>query len=200
MQKNMPHRSGMTIIDQMDIRSVCVYCASSRGTPEKMRSLARRVGARLAADGKRIIYGGASIGMMGELADAALGAGGKVTGVIPENLKIKEVVHTGLTRLIVTRDMHERKKTMFELSDVFVTLPGGIGTLEETLEIITWKYLGIHIRPVIILNQDGYYDHLLAHFAKCRDEGLMGGGLEKLWRVCGGEEELYDALEPDGVE
>jgi len=189
----------MDIINRMDIRSVCVYCASSRETPEKMRSLARRIGARLAASGKRIVYGGASIGMMGELADAALGAGGLVTGVIPENLKIKEVVHTGLTKLIVTRDMHERKKTMFELSDVFVTLPGGIGTLEETLEMITWKYLGIHIRPVIIVNQDGYYDHLLAQFAKCRNEGLTGEGLERLWRVCDGEEELYDALQAGGA-
>jgi len=178
----------------MPVKSVCVYCGSSRATPEPMRALARRVGEGLARRGIGVVYGGASIGMMGELANAALAAGGSVTGVIPDSLKVAEVPHHGLTRLIVTKNMHERKMTMFELSDAFVALPGGLGTLEETLEILTWKYLGIHIRPVIVLNHHGYYDHLLAQFARCRQEGLMREELEKAWKILATVEELFELL------
>ncbi|MGK7345768.1 MAG: TIGR00730 family Rossman fold protein [Candidatus Nitrospinota bacterium M3_3B_026] len=180
----------------MTIKSVCVYCASSRSVPGPKRELARRVGKGLARRGMRLVYGGASIGMMGEVADAALSEGGEVVGVIPEGLMAAEVAHAGLTELIVTKDMHSRKMAMFEMSGAFVSLPGGLGTLEETLEIITWKYLGIHIRPVIILNHGGFFDDLLAQFARCRREGVMREGLEGLWRVCGSVEEALEALAP----
>jgi len=159
-----------------------------------MRRLARLVGTGLAERGIRLVYGGASIGMMGEVADAVLSGGGEAVGVIPENLMIKEVAHEGLTELVVTEDMHSRKMKMFELSDAFVSLPGGLGTLEETLEIITWKYLGIHIRPVILLNHEGFFDNLLAQFARCREDGVMREGLEGLWRVCSDIDELFSAL------
>jgi len=178
----------------MSIKSVCVYCASNRESPEKMRKLAREVGAGLAQRNIGLVYGGASIGMMGQIADAALEAGGVVTGVIPEGLDIGEIKHDGLTKLIVTRNMHERKQKMFELSDAFVALPGGLGTLEETLEVMTWKYLGIHIKPVIVLNYEGYFDHLLAQFEHCARHGLMRNGLEKLWKVCQDTEELFSAI------
>lgn len=181
----------------MKIKSVCVYCASNRNTPEPMRKIARSVGEGLARRGIRLVYGGASIGMMGEVADAVIAGGGEVVGVIPENLMIDEVAHNGLTELIVTDDMHSRKMTMFGLSDAFISLPGGLGTLEETLEIITWRYLGIHIRPVIMLNHEGFFDHLLAQFERCRKDGVMREGLERLWTVCASVGELFDILEPE---
>jgi len=160
-----------------------------------MRRIARDVGKGLARRGIRLVYGGASIGMMGEVADAVLEEGGEVTGVIPENLMIDEVAHSGLTELIVTRDMHERKMAMFERSDAFISLPGGLGTLEETLEIITWKYLGIHIRPIILVNHDNFFGGLLAQFARCEKEGVMREGLGGLWRALDGVDELFESLD-----
>lgn len=180
----------------MKIKSVCVYCASNRTVPPDKRDLAWRFGKGLARRGMRLVYGGASIGLMGAVADAVLSEGGDVIGVIPEGLMAAEVAHAGLTELIVTRDMHSRKMAMFEMSDAFVSLPGGLGTLEETLEIITWKYLGIHIRPVVILNHGGFFDDLLAQFDRCRREGVMREGLEGLWRVLGSVDEALEVLAP----
>ncbi len=163
-----------------------------------MRGIARAVGEGIASRKIGLVYGGASIGMMGEAADAALGLGGEVTGVIPKNLMIKEVAHEGLTKLVVTEDMHSRKQKMFDLADLFISLPGGLGTLEETLEIVTWKYLGIHIKPIIILNHEGFFDHLFAQFDHCNKQAVMREGFEKLWRVCAGVEEMFDIIDRSG--
>ncbi len=156
--------------------------------------MARKVGKGFAQRSVKIVYGGAAIGMMGEVADAAMAEGGEVVGVIPQNLMIKEVAHEGLSELVVTKDMHDRKMNMFERSDAFVSLPGGLGTLEETLEIITWKYLGIHIRPIILLNSDGFFDNLLAQFDRCVNDGVMREGLTALWKVCETPEDMFKAL------
>lgn len=179
----------------MEVKSICVYCASNRDAPEKMRKLAREAGAGLARRGITVVYGGASIGLMGELADGALAAGGEVTGVIPEWLTRAEVAHRGLTRLIVTRDMSERKMTMARLADAFMILPGGLGTMEETLEILTLKYLGLHIKPVMALNHEGYFDHLLAQFAHGVEEGLMREGLERLWAPRATLDEIFAMID-----
>jgi len=175
----------------MRISSICVFCASSRKTPEKWLSLARSLGAGLARMGIDVVYGGASIGMMGALADSALAEGGRVTGVIPQWLKIREVAHEGLTRLVVTEDMHRRKMAMYDISDAFVVAPGGMGTLEEALEIFTWKGLGIHTKPLFLLNHEGYFDHLMAQFEKCVEEKLMSEHSLGMWNVVPGPEELF---------
>ena len=126
------------------------------GRPGYARA-ARELGAEIARRGLGVVYGGASVGLMGEVADAAMAAGGEAVGVIPEALVAKEVAHERLTRLIVTKDMHERKATMADLADAFVALPGGFGTFEELFEIITWAQLGLHDKPIGLLNVDGYY-------------------------------------------
>ena len=174
--------------------NVCVFCASSRNSPQMWLAAAREFGAGLASRGIGIVYGGAAIGMMGALAEGALKEGGHVTGVIPEWLKIKEVAHDGLTRLIVTRDMHERKMTMFDLADAFVSMPGGLGTLEETLEIITWKQLGIHIKPIYILNMDRYYDPLLSQIEAGTAANLIKKEATRLWETRTQVQNLLDAI------
>ena len=144
------------------MKSVCVFCGSSPGASTDYVATARRLGALLAQGGLRLVYGGASVGLMGALADATLEAGGSVTGVIPRALWQREVGHTGLTELRVVESMHERKALMAELSDAFLALPGGLGTLEELFEVWTWALLGIHAKPCALLNVRGYFDPLLA--------------------------------------
>jgi uncharacterized protein (TIGR00730 family) len=145
-----------------DIHSLCVFCGSSKGGRPAYAEAARRVGREVAARGWTLVYGAGNIGLMGELADAALSAGGRVVGVIPESLVGWEVAHTGLTELHVVRTMHERKAMMADLSDAFLALPGGYGTLDEFCEILTWAQLGLHRKPCGLLNVLGYYDALLA--------------------------------------
>lgn len=142
------------------IRSLCVYCGSSSRGPAAHREAAQRLGAAMAGRNIRLVYGGGRIGVMGALADAVLEAGGEVTGIIPEFLMEYEVGHTGVTKLEVVPNMHERKARMAELSDGFVGLPGGLGTLEELFEVITWKQLGLHTKPIIVANLDGYWNGL----------------------------------------
>ncbi|MGH8676929.1 MAG: TIGR00730 family Rossman fold protein [Burkholderiales bacterium] len=139
------------------VRSVCVYCGSSVGAKREYAEAARGVGRLLAERGITLVYGGGSIGLMGVLADAALGAGGKVVGVIPQGLRTRELAHEGLSELITVESMHARKQTMVDRSDAFIALPGGIGTLDELFETFTWLQLGIHDKPVGILNAAGYY-------------------------------------------
>ena len=140
--------------------SVCVFLASSHGHDPRYAEIARATGAAIAGRGWRLVYGGAHRGLMGVLADACLAAGGEVIGVLPHALTDKEIAHTGLTRLEVVASMHERKARMAELSDAFVALPGGVGTLEEIFEIWTWGQLGFHAKPAGFLNVRGYYDGL----------------------------------------
>lgn len=142
------------------IASVCVFCGSSPGGDPAYRAAAEAMGREIAGRGQRLVYGGAKVGLMGAVADAALAAGGEVVGVLPHALSDKEIAHTGLTRLEIVASMHERKARMAELSDGFVALPGGAGTLEEIFEIWTWGQLGFHAKPAGFLNSRGYYDAL----------------------------------------
>jgi uncharacterized protein (TIGR00730 family) len=143
------------------MRSLCVFCGSSPGVRPEYAAAARQLGASLAHRGVRLVYGGAGLGLMGELANAALRAGGAVTGVIPEALLGREVAHTDLADLRIVPSMHERKALMADLADGFLAIPGGAGTLEEFFEVWTWAQLGIHRKPCGLLNVHGYFDGLL---------------------------------------
>ena len=157
--------------DMNRIKTVCVYCGSGPGTNPRFVEAAIALGKTFAENNVRLVYGGGSVGLMGAVATSALDHGGKVTGIIPGHIVEMEVAHQTLTELIVVQTMHERKKMMFDRSDAFVILPGGMGTLDEMLEILTWKQLGLHDKPVILANIDGYWDRLLAVI----DHGVAGG-------------------------
>jgi uncharacterized protein (TIGR00730 family) len=144
------------------MKSVCVFCGSSPGASPAYAEAAARLGRAIAGRGLTLVYGGGHVGLMGVVADAALGAGGRVVGIIPQALEAKELAHRSLTDLRVVGSMHERKALMSELADGFIALPGGIGTLEEWFEVWTWSQLGIQRKPCGLLNAAGYYDHLLA--------------------------------------
>jgi uncharacterized protein (TIGR00730 family) len=153
--------------------SVCVYCGSRFGASPAFLAAAQALGRHIGERGWRLVYGGGNVGLMGATADAALAAGAKVVGVIPERLKSLEVGHLGLTELIVVDSMHERKREMAERADVFVALPGGIGTLEELFEVWTWRHLGYHDQPIGLLNVDGFYDPLLGFMQHTLDAGFI---------------------------
>lgn len=155
------------------MRSVCVFCGSNPGRdPAYLEAVAELAGL-LAAGGVRVVYGGNSVGTMGALADAALAAGGEVVGVVPEQLAGVELLHEGLTELHLVGSMHERKALMGELADGFVALPGGLGTLEELAEVLTWAQIGLHHKPVGLLDTAGYYDHLLAFLDHAVEERFL---------------------------
>lgn len=155
------------------MKSLCVFCGSSSGNKPTYTALAREVGSELARRKLKLVYGGGRVGLMGALADAALEAGGEVIGVIPQMLLDKEVGHTGLTDLHVVQTMSERKWLMGELSDAFVALPGGIGTMDELFEAWTWTQLDIHRKPCALLNFDRYYDPLLAFLDRAVEQGFL---------------------------
>src|SRR5688572_4414548 len=155
------------------MKSVTVFCGSSNGTDPIYRSQAALLGKTLAERKIEIIYGGAKVGLMGAVADAALSAGGKVTGVIPRFLRSKEIAHAGLTDLILVESMHERKTKMHELCDGIIALPGGFGTLEELFEILTWAQLGLHKKPIGLLDINGFYDHLKKLLRTMVDKGFL---------------------------
>ena len=144
------------------MHSICVFCGSNAGRVADYADAARALARAIAAQGLTLVYGGGNIGLMGVLAEAALAAGGRVVGVTPRRLLEKEVVHRGLTELRVVESMHERKALMAELSDAFIALPGGLGTFEETFEVLTWAQLGFHRKPCGLLNVAGFYDRLTA--------------------------------------
>ncbi len=144
------------------IRSAVVFCGSRPGRDPAWRVAAEELGRGMAAAGIRLIYGGGRTGLMGAVADGALAGGGTVTGIIPHFLQAREVAHVGVQDLVVTASMHSRKQLMFEHADAFVTLPGGLGTLDELMEIITWRQLGLHDKPILIANLHGWADRLLA--------------------------------------
>ena len=144
------------------IRRLCVFCGSSRGADPGYAEAARQLGQALAAAGIELVYGGAAVGLMGEVADAVLAAGGTVIGVMPASLSRRELAHTGLSELHIVGSMHERKAMMAELADGFIAMPGGIGTLEELFEIWTWAQLGHHAKPCSLLNVNGFYDGLIS--------------------------------------
>jgi uncharacterized protein (TIGR00730 family) len=173
---------------------VCVFCGSSPGTDPALADVARDFGARLARRGVTLVYGGARRGLMGALADAALEDGGRVTGVIPRGLWTREVGHTGLSELLVVDSMHERKALMAERSDAFVALPGGIGTLEELFEAWTWAVLGIHEKPIALLNVGGFFDPLLAMLDQMAAQGFLRDAHRRMLIVDDDAERLLDRL------
>jgi uncharacterized protein (TIGR00730 family) len=156
------------------VNAVCVYCGSSFGSDPVYLEATRDLARTFAGRGIRVVYGGASVGLMGALADETLAAGGEVVGVIPQQLVDREIAHPGLTELHVVQTMHQRKALMAELADAFVALPGGIGTLEELIEVFTWDQLGIQDKPIAVLNTVGYYDGLAAFLDHAVDQGFHG--------------------------
>ncbi len=155
------------------MRSIVVFCGSSEGNDPDILNVANKLGKTLAEKNVTLVYGAAKIGVMGKVAQGALDHGGKVIGIIPDFLKLKEVVHEGLTEMITTENMHERKLKMNELSDGIITLPGGYGTLEELFEMITWAQLGLHKKPIGLLNINGFFDDMLKMLQKMVALGFL---------------------------
>ncbi len=156
-----------------ELKSITVFCGSSEGNDINIISQAEQLGVALAKENITLVYGAAKIGIMGKVAKASLEQHGKVIGVIPEFLKLKEVVHLGLYELITTKNMHERKLKMHEISDGFITLPGGFGTFEELFEIITWAQLGLHQKPIGLLNCNGFYNDLISMLETMVAKGFL---------------------------
>ena len=183
------------------MKSICVFCGSSKGYSAIYEKSAKQLGTTLAKKNRRLVYGAGNVGLMGVIADAALAAGGEVLGVIPQFLKEWEVCHTGLTELVVTKTMHERKWIMEERSDGVIVLPGGFGTLDEFFEILTWKQLRLHNKPIGLLNVNGYYDPLLAHVEMMAKEGFLKESNFFLFCVSDDVEELLGKMaKPINVE
>jgi uncharacterized protein (TIGR00730 family) len=155
------------------MRRVAVYCGSANGSNPAFRAEATALGKAIALAGLGLVYGGANVGLMGAVADAALAAGGEVIGILPDVLSGKEIAHTGLTALETVPTMHERKARMTELADAFLVLPGGYGTLDELMEAITWAQLGLHNKPCILINTAGYWNGLLAFLDSAVDAGFL---------------------------
>ena len=168
------------------IKTVAVFCGSRPGRLPAYRDAAGALGGGLAKAGLRLVYGGGRIGLMGALADAALAAGGTVIGIIPEFLTRLEVAHEGVTELVVTDSMHVRKRRMFELADAFVTLPGGLGTLDETVEILTWRQLGLHDKPILLCDVAGSAEPLVTTIEAAIDRGFAGPESRLLYEVVPG--------------
>jgi uncharacterized protein (TIGR00730 family) len=176
------------------IKRLCVYCGSSTGVDGGYREAAARLGALLAGSGIELVYGGGRVGLMGVLADAALAAGGRVTGIVPRHLHDREVAHRGVQNLIVVASMHERKQRMFELADAFAVLPGGLGTLDETIEMLTWRQLGLHGKPVIIADIAGYWAPLIALFEHAIAQGFAAASSREFYRVVARIEDVLPTL------
>lgn len=179
----------------MKLKAVAVYCGAGNPKDPALLDAARRFGRVAAERTIRIVYGGASIGLMGALADGALEAGGEVVGVLPEVIANREIGHKGLTELVGTRTLHERKAIMLDRSDACVALPGGIGTFDELFEAWTWRYLGIHQKPVGLLDHGGFYEKLTEFLDSVVDRGLMQKTTREMLIVKREAGELLDALE-----
>lgn len=157
----------------MGILTLCVFCSSSNLVPGLYREDAIALADRMTEAGITLVYGGGSVGLMGVLADRILGKGGRVVGVIPEFLRTEELAHEGLTEMIVTRSMHERKIEMSRRADAFAVLPGGFGTMDEFFEILTWKQLGLHSKPIVVANTGGWLDPILAYFRQAEKDRMV---------------------------
>jgi uncharacterized protein (TIGR00730 family) len=171
---------------------ICVFTGSSEGRRPTYRTSAAALGRSLVSSGYELVYGGARVGLMGAVADAVLGAGGHVIGVIPQALVEREVAHTGLPDLRVVRSMHERKALMSDLSDGFIAMPGGWGTIEELFEVLTWGQLGLHRKPCGLLNVDGYFDPLLAFLRRAMEEQFVRTEFERQLLVSASPDELLE--------
>jgi len=175
--------------------SVAVFCGSRFGARPVYRDAAIELGHGLAARGMRLVYGGGNVGLMGTIADATLIKGGRVLGVIPEFLRAREVMHEGVLDLIVTDSMHERKKIMFAEADAFVVMPGGLGTFDEMMEIMTWKQLSLHAKPIYLVDIAGWADQLIGTIARAIEEGFADPGAERLFAVVPDVETVLARLE-----
>jgi len=179
----------------VSLSSVCVYCGSSNLAADKFKTAAQIIGTELARRGIQTVYGGGRMGLMGIVADAALAKGGTVIGIIPEHIRAMEVQHTGLTELHIVPDMHTRKRMMVEKSDAFIILPGGLGTLDEAFEILTWKKLQLHNKPIILFNQEGYWDHLLALIDNTIAENFEQPSRRASFKVANSVERIFTMLD-----
>jgi len=177
------------------MKAICVFCGSSFGTRDSYADAARATGRVIAELGYTLVYGGARVGLMGTVADAALDAGGKVIGVLPRALEDKEIGHEGLSELHLVGSMHERKAKMADLSDAFIALPGGVGTLEEIFEIWTWGQLGYHRKPCGFLNIDGYYDHLIRFLDHQTEQGFTRDVMRDMVQIAGSPQEMIGLFE-----
>lgn len=198
MQKTNPSSTAIKTPAQSNVRrpieSICVYCGSGKGLNPAYALTARKFGKALAKANIRLVYGGGSLGLMGEVAKAVLGAGGAVTGIIPEFLGAREQMLKDVDELIVVKDMHARKKLMFERSDAFVALPGGIGTLEELVEQLTWSQLGQHSKPIVVANIEGFWTPFLALLAHMKGETFIRDGLDVHFSVVDKAENILPAV------
>ena len=180
------------------MQTICVYCASSTQIHSRYFEATDRLGRIFAHAGLAVVFGGGATGLMGQLADSMLAANGKVTGIIPQFMCDENWHHNELTELIVVETMHERKERMAQMADAVVALPGGCGTMEELLEVITWKQLGIFTKPIVILNTDGYYDGLVEMLHKAVDENFMRHIHKNIWTIVKSPEEVIDAINNSG--
>jgi hypothetical protein len=176
------------------IKSVCVYCGSAHGREPIYREVAERFGRFVATAGITLVYGGGSVGLMGTVARSALDAGGKVVGIIPQFLVDREVMLDEVSELVITHDMHERKRLMFERSEAFVALPGGIGTLEEVVEMMTWAQLGRHKKPVVLADVNGFWQPLALLLDHMREHGFIRPGFEVNYRLAADIDDVLPML------
>lgn len=182
----------------MKLKAVAVYCASSEGLAVRHYELAGRLGAQLAERGLELVYGGGKTGMMGVVAEAVRGGGGRVFGVIPDFMVERELANETADELVVTATMRERRRLMEERADAFVALPGGFGTLEELVEVLVGRILNRHAKPIVLVNQDGFYDRLIAFFDQLVADGFKPGGWRELVRVVEKVDDVWGALAEAG--
>jgi uncharacterized protein (TIGR00730 family) len=195
MRNGKSHPGSFPKSDAGTIRNICVYCGSGKGRNPKYTRAAQTLGKAMAQSGVGLVYGGGGLGLMGTVARAVLDHGGRVTGIIPAFLSAKEQMLKDVDELIVTKDMHERKRLMFERSDAFVALPGGIGTLEELIEQLTWSQLGRHAKPIVLANIDHFWDPLLGLLGHMRDEAFIRQGLEVRFLVVDQARRILPAIQ-----
>lgn len=176
------------------LSSICVYCGSTIDVAQSYRDAAVALGDTIGEQGIDLVYGGGRNGLMGLVADAALAAGGRVIGIIPQSIVALEVGHGALTELVTVDTMHQRKQAMADRADAFVALPGGLGTLDEVIEMLAWKQLGLHDQPIVILNVGGYWDPLLAMFARAADENFIYARGKQLFRAVSEVDEVLPAI------
>ena len=177
------------------MKKLCVFTGAATGSDPRFADAAHQLGQILAARNLGLVYGGGKSGLMGKIADAVIAADGHATGIIPKFLDNVEIAHRGLNELHVIDTMHERKHMMYEIADGFIIMPGGLGTLDETMEIITWRQLGLHRKPIIIANLHGYWDHMLLLFQNIIDEGFMHHGHTGHFEHVDDMDELADKLD-----
>ena len=186
--------NNFSLVTQHDMHIISVFCGSSSGNDNIYLEQARLLGQTLASQNIELVYGGAKVGLMGALADGALNAGGKVIGVLPRFLQLKEIAHEGLTELILVDSMHERKMKMNELCDGVIAMPGGFGTLEEFFEMLTWAQLGLHKKPIAILNIDGFYDDLTSLIKRMVDSGFLKDSNRQMLLISSDINDLLDQM------